>query len=390
MALLSGMSRKKVAAAVRALQDELANGPRAILPPELEELGALYHAREERARTQEPPERDLLSALADPAALIGDGGRIRVANAAFDSLAPGGKAVGLSPVEITRSAELHEAVIRALEGTGRRLEYETPDRRVWLAHVAPLLHGDTLLVVRDVTEAKRAEAIRRDFVANASHELRTPVTAIRGAADTLLAGALSDAEAARRFVDIIARHADRLANLTRDLLDLSRLESGLWPMRFGEVAVQPVARAVLDLHADRAAARGVTLLQEVPAAFAVRADARALEQVLVNLVDNAIKYSPAGGRVTVSAAGAGAWGRVRVQDTGPGVDPRHLPRLFERFYRADPGRSREQGGTGLGLAIVKHLMQQQGGTVGVESGPGGSCFWIELPAAAQAPDRPAT
>ncbi len=378
MAKLRG---SKLDAAIRALQDELAGGPRAEIPAELELLGGLVHTREERAKTKEEPERELLSALADGAAVNGKLGLVRVANAAFEALAPGGRAAGLSLLEITRSGELAEAVRRALEGHPRRLEVDTPaTRRVWLAHLAPLLRGEVLLLLRDVTDAKRAEAIRRDFVANASHELRTPVAAIRGAAETLLAGALADPEGARHFVGMIARQAERLSQLTQDLLDLSRIESGQWTISLARVELAPLTQGVLDLHADRAAEKGLQLARDVADGLAARADARALEQVLVNLVDNAVKYTPAGGRITVGGARAEQGVVVTVADTGPGIDRHHLARVFERFYRADPGRSRDQGGTGLGLAIVKHLVQAQGGEVGVESGASGSRFWVRLPA----------
>jgi two-component system phosphate regulon sensor histidine kinase PhoR len=223
--------------------------------------------------------------------------------------------------------------------------------------------------------------MRRDFVANASHELRTPVTAIRGAAETLLAGALADPDSARHFVDMVARHAERLARLTQDLLDLSRIESGQWTMELCRVELFGLAQGVLDLHADRAAEKALRLARAVPEGLAARADPRALEQVLVNLVDNAVKYTPQGGTVTLGATRQEAQIVLTVADTGPGIDRHHLPRLFERFYRADPGRSREQGGTGLGLAIVKHLTQAQGGEVDVESGSGGTRFWVRLPAA---------
>ena len=372
--------RSDLPSAIRALQDELAGGPRAELPAELELLGGLVHSREARARTKDAPERELLAALPDAAAVLGRDGLVRMANRAFEALVPGGRAAGLSPLEVTRSAELSEAVGRALEGHARRLELDLPQaRRVWLAHLSPLLRGEVLLLLRDVTEAKRGEAMRRDFVANASHELRTPVAAIRGAAETLLGGALQDPVAAHHFVDMVARQAERLSRLTQDLLDLSRIESGQWEMRFERVELEPLTQAVLDLHADRAAEKGLRLLCEVPDGVAARAAARALEQVLVNLVDNAVKYTPAGGTVTVRARADGGRTVVEVADTGPGIERHHLARLFERFYRADPGRSRQQGGTGLGLAIVKHLAQAQGGDVGVESGASGTRFWVSLP-----------
>ncbi len=373
------LRRDEVARAVAALEAELAGGEPARLSPRLRRLGELFHQREERTTTREEPDREILRALPDAAALVGRDGAVRMANAAFDALAPGRRAAGLRPLDVMRSEELGEAVRRALEGTGRRLELEVAaTRRTWLAHVSPLLRGEVLLLLRDVTEAKRAEATRRDFVANASHELRTPVTAIRGAADTLLAGALSSPESARHFAEMIARQAERLARLTQDLLDLSRLESGLWVMQLAPVELAPVVQAVLELHSDRARERGIRLSPEVPEGMRVRADARALEQVLFNLVDNAVKYTPRGGSVRVSVGVDARWAAVTVADTGPGIAPHHLPRLFERFYRADAGRSREQGGTGLGLAIVKHLTQAQNGEVAVESGGSGTRFTIRL------------
>jgi two-component system phosphate regulon sensor histidine kinase PhoR len=374
--------RSELPAAIQALQEELAGGPRAALSPEMDLLEDLFHSRQERTQVKHGPERELLAALPDAAALVGKDGLVRVANAALEALAPGGRAAGLSTLELTRAAELAQAVKRGLEGTARRLEVELPGRRrVFLAYVQPLLRGEVLLLLREITEAKRAESIRRDFVANASHELRTPVATIRGAAETLLDGALDDPVNARHFVGVIARHADRLAHLTQDLLDLSRIELGHWTMSLGRVEVGPLVQGVLDLHQDPAEQKAIALASQVPEGLAIRADARALEQVLVNLVDNAVKYTPDRGRVTVVATvdGPRRLASISVDDTGPGIERHHLPRLFERFYRVDPGRSREQGGTGLGLAIAKHLIQAQGGDIGVESGAGGTRFWVRLP-----------
>jgi two-component system phosphate regulon sensor histidine kinase PhoR len=373
--------RTPVAAAVRALRAELAGGPRADLGREARDLAELLAERELRrhALLRDPAEQELLSALTDAAALVGKDGIVRVANAAFDTLAANGRAPGQTPLEITRSPELADAVRRALEGTARRLEL-TFQRRSWAAHLAPLLRGEVLVILRDVTEATRAEATRRDFVANASHELRTPVAAIRAAAETLLSGAVDDPSTARGFVEIVARHAERLSRLTDDLLDLSRLESGQWGFQLAPVAVAPLAEHVIQLAAEAARAKGLALVPAVDPGLRVRADPRALEQVLVNLVENAVKYTAAGS-VTVRAAGDGERAVIAVEDTGPGIERHHLPRLFERFYRSDAGRARDQGGTGLGLAIVKHLAQGMGGEVGVESGGGGSTFWIGLPLA---------
>jgi two-component system phosphate regulon sensor histidine kinase PhoR len=237
-----------------------------------------------------------------------------------------------------------------------------------------------LVLLRDVTDARRAEATRRDFVANASHELRTPIAAIRAAAETLLSGAVEDPAAGRAFVEIVARHAERLSRLTQDLLDLSRIESRQWTFEPAPVELAPLARQVLELFGTAARGKGIALRTEIPAGATVRADARALEQVLVNLVDNAVKYTAAGSVTLAASRDDDRW-VVSVADTGPGIERHHLPRLFERFYRVDSGRSRDQGGTGLGLSIVKHLVQGMGGEVGVESGAGGTRFWLRLPAA---------
>jgi two-component system phosphate regulon sensor histidine kinase PhoR len=247
--------------------------------------------------------------------------------------------------------------------------------------LTPLLRGEVLLLLRDTTEERRSAATKRDFVANASHELRTPVAAIHGAAETLLLGALADPKAAREFVEMIARQADRLARLTRDLLDLSRIESGQWTMQLGPIDVEEALRAAAELVAPAARDKGIELERATGDGLSVLADPRALEQVLVNLLDNAVKYTPAGGRVRLLAERADGLVTVSVADTGPGIDRQHQARLFERFYRADAGRSRDRGGTGIGLAIVKHLVQAQGGEVGVDSGPRGSRFWVRLRAA---------
>jgi len=371
--------RGKIAEALRALEAELAGGPRAVLEPELLRLADALLQRAERLRPKEEPERELLAAVPDAACIVGTDGAVRVANAAFEGLSPTGRTVGLSPLEVTRSEALGEAVKRALEGTAKRLELELPAQaRPCVAQVTPLLRGEVLLLLRDVTDARRAEKARRDFVANASHELRTPVAAIHGAAETLLLGALHDPAAARGFVEMIARQADRLARLTRDLLDLSRIESGQWAMKLAPVDVDGALQAAAELVAPAAAEKGVAVAREGESGLAVSADARALEHVLVNLLDNAVKYTPRGGRVALSAGREEGRVVIEVADSGPGIERQHVARLFERFYRADAGRSRDQGGTGVGLAIVKHLVQAQGGEVGVETGSGGSRFWVRL------------
>jgi len=244
--------------------------------------------------------------------------------------------------------------------------------------------GALLLVFFDVTEIRRLETVRRDFVANVSHELRTPVASICSATETLLAGALNDASAATKFVEMIERNSERLRHLVEDLLDLSRIESQEYKLEREAIEVFPMVERSLSLLQPKAQRGRVRTDQEIPSGLPqVRADQRALEQVLTNLVDNGIKYCPPGSRVVVRARPEGEHLlRFSVEDSGPGIPERDLPRIFERFYRVDAGRSREMGGTGLGLSIVKHLVEAMGGEVGVESRVGvGSSFWFTLPRA---------
>ncbi len=254
-----------------------------------------------------------------------------------------------------------------------------------LVHAAPL-SGEPkacVAVLVDVTEIRRLESVRRDFVANVSHELRTPVTAVRTALETARPALRDDPDTAEQFLAMAERNADRLVALVRDLLDLSQLESGDMKLELQSIDVRQVAEGVLSLYQAPADRRKVRLVRawgdNVPN---VRADRRAVEQVLTNLIDNAVKYGAEGGAITVRAAGNGAQVQVQIEDTGNGIESEHLPRLFERFYRVDAGRSRDRGGTGLGLSIVKHLTEAMAGTVTVNSTLGrGSTFTVTLPVA---------
>jgi two-component system phosphate regulon sensor histidine kinase PhoR len=266
-------------------------------------------------------------------------------------------------------------------------------RRV-LVRAAPLTvsgNEGVVVVLSDVTELRRLETLRRDFVANVSHELRTPIAAIRAAAETLEGGALDDPQAARDFIGMIARHADRLHELVEDLLELSRIEAQKLDLQAIPVDARELIDHMIGLYALSAARREVVLQAGAcPADLTLSTDRRALEQILSNLIDNAIKYASRGSKVTLSAAETAGEIRIAVADTGPGIASKHLPRLFERFYRVDRGRSRDVGGTGLGLSIVKHLTEALGGHVFVESLPGvGSTFTIHLPVKLTG-SRPAT
>jgi two-component system phosphate regulon sensor histidine kinase PhoR len=245
--------------------------------------------------------------------------------------------------------------------------------------------GGAVLVLNDVTEMQRLERVRRDFVANVSHELKTPIASIKGFVETLLDGALDEPDDARRFLGIVARQADRLAAIIEDLLALSRIEQseGTGNLPRDEASVADVLQAAVGDCQPRAADRAVELVISCPGDLSWRVNAPLLEQAVINLVDNAIKYSEPGGTVRLVAAvepAAAGELAIRVEDDGCGISAEHLPRLFERFYRVDKARSRGLGGTGLGLSIVKHIVQAHHGTVAVESEPGrGTCFTIRLP-----------
>jgi two-component system phosphate regulon sensor histidine kinase PhoR len=237
-----------------------------------------------------------------------------------------------------------------------------------------------VVVLQDVTELRRLETVRQDFVANVSHELRTPVSVIRANAETLLAGALSDPERARQFVEALHRSSERLSALIADLLDISRIDSGEMHIDLQPLAVAPLVRAAIENLGAAAGQKGLDLTADLPDELAARVDERALTQVLVNLLDNALKYTPAGGYIEIRGTSTADGVRIEVRDDGPGIEARLRERIFERFYRVDRGRSREMGGTGLGLSIVKNLVEAMGGRVGVEPNrPRGSVFWILLP-----------
>jgi len=272
-------------------------------------------------------------------------------------------------------AELfHEKAARDLVATVLSGDEAEPQELERVGHTLlvtgrALPNGGGLLVIRDVTELRHLEAMRRDFVANVSHELKTPLTSIAGYAETLASEA-SPGTQTERFVRPILSNARRMHRLVDDLLDLSRIESGRWQPDPERVDVRGLADEVWAAFGDRARERRIQFTTAVGNVRYVTADAEALRQVLTNLLDNALRHTPPDGRITVSLEPAPGGVIVSVADTGSGIAPEHLPRIFERFYRADPGRSREEGGTGLGLAIVKHLVEAHGGRVEAHSSLG--------------------
>ncbi|MGD0838578.1 MAG: ATP-binding protein [Polyangia bacterium] len=294
--------------------------------------------------------------------------------------------VGRSTIEVIRNAELQNIVERALSsGTSAMGEIEIgglKPRRL-LVH-ASRLTGEPralLLVLFDVTEMRRLETVRRDFVANVSHELRTPVASMRSATETLRMAMGHDEKATEQFLDIIERNGRRLGELIADLLDLSRIEAKEFRLRIEPLDLADLIQQTVAASSERASTRHIGIAVAVPRDCPrPTGDRHAFDRVLANLVDNAIKYCPEHSAIQVAAQPKPGCVLVTISDNGHGIDARHLPRLFERFYRADPGRSREMGGTGLGLSIVKHLVEAMGGEVTVESTPGkGSTFGFTLP-----------
>jgi len=349
--------------------DELGDIGRSLdrLADQLNERISSLHAQENRLRT-------MLDSMVEAVFVTDALGRIVLTNTALDGISVG-DALGKAPSEVLRSQALHEAVRSARHGEAVSVDLVfggNGETRSYTAVVAPL-PGKTGVVgvLHDVTKQKLADRVRRDFVANASHELRTPLTAIRGFAETLKAGALHDPDSADRFVDVILRHTLRLQALVNDLVALSRAES---PEQEYELAPTDLGEAVRDVVQGleaQARQRGIVLsLESIDQLPLVVANHRALDQVLVNLVDNAIKYTPDGERIAIRGGFDAEWVALEVENTGPGIPANQLGRIFERFYRVDAGRSREMGGTGLGLSIVRHLVGRMGGTIEAASEPG--------------------
>lgn len=254
------------------------------------------------------------------------------------------------------------------------------DQRHFIARVTDMRDGQ-IVTMLDVTRLRRLEEIRRDFVANVSHELRTPVSVIRANAETLLTGA-ADPQQSQQFIEAMGRNAERLSDMIADLLNIARIEAGKYAVELGSTTVIEPAVIAYEQVEKLALDKGTTLDFQLEEGLVAHADANALSHVLTNLLENAIKYTPPGSAVVLYGARTPTDVRLEIRDNGPGIPAEHRPRVFERFYRIDPGRSKEAGGTGLGLAIVKHLVLAMGGQVGVEpNAPRGSTFWVALPAA---------
>ncbi len=297
--------------------------------------------------------------------------------------------IGRNPLEVIRNIEINRLIEQTVSSAGevisREVSLHMPEEKIFLVHGTAILdQGKTegaVFVFHDFTELRRLEKIRKDFVANVSHELRTPVASIKGYAETLLDGAIKDKKNAEDFLKIILSDADRLASLINDLLELSRIESGKMQLSIKDCPVKPVCDQVFNLVKKQAEIKSLSLSLELPEKLSpVRADQEKFAQVLLNLIDNAIKYTLPGGSIRLSAEETKEEVKITVADTGIGIPQEDLSRIFERFYRVDKARSRELGGTGLGLSIVKHIVQAHGGSISVESElEKGSSFSLFLP-----------
>lgn len=357
----------------------------------LNEMAARIEEQMQRLTSEQQRLAAILRGMGEGVMVTDTKGTIILINPAFrKQFGLPGEVEGRPLVEVCRHPDLLYAFEKQRE-TGTEVTCEisiAATNLVLMAHWVPLA-GDnvkrgTVAVFHDISDLKRVETMRRDFVANVSHELRTPVAVIKGYGETLLDGALDEsAERSRRFVEVMVSHAERLTSLINDILTLSRLESKDASLTLHPLDLCGTVRKAQMLMEDHARTKGIQLTINCPDDLPkVLADQGQLEQVLLNLMDNAIKYTTDGGVVSVHAEQAGERIQISVSDTGIGIPSKDLPRIFERFYRVDEGRSREQGGTGLGLSIVKHIVQLHGGEITVASDAGkGSTFTVRLPKA---------
>jgi two-component system phosphate regulon sensor histidine kinase PhoR len=387
---LSGPIRELRAVATRLTAGDLEARARVATGDELEDLAAGLNAAAGALGEQvlaARAERDQLEAVLEgmvEGVIVTDArGRVTLSNAAIRGMfGLEGSVEGRRPIEALRNAEVADAIEAAgRQGTvEREIRLTWPVARTLALHAAGLRTGGCVGVLHDVTDRERIDTIRRDFVANVSHELQTPLTTLAGYGEAL-AGATGDPVRVAEIAEVVRRQSARMSALVRDLLDLSRLESeGFLPEREG-VDLEALVGEVVGAWGERASGKGLALTARVEPGLGVHADRRLLRQALDNLVENAVKYVPAGRAVEIEARAVPEGVEIVVADTGEGIPREDQPRVFERFYRVEKGRSRTSGGTGLGLAIVKHVAEVHGGRVEVESAPGrGATFRLIFPA----------
>ena len=355
----------------------------------MEDLAGRIQQRVQRLEREKSRLEVILESITEAILVVDRDSRVVLANKALANLfGLNSPLEGLLTVEVVRYAAIQDALARCLaEGRSRAMEVEltgVPECHLDL-QVAPVLEGNECIgavaVLYDITRLRQLERMRRDFVANVSHELRTPLAAIKGYAEILSDGALDDWATARRFTGIIENHADRLTHLLGDLLDLSRLESDQLEVELAPCLLKRLVDTSVGSVGQAAAQKQIALDSDIPLSVKVICDAKLIEQALINLLDNAIKYTPVGGQVRIGTRPVEGTDRltIYVKDTGIGIPSEDLGRIFERFYRVDKGRSGVLGGTGLGLSIVRHIAEVHGEQVSVQSTLGkGTTFSFEL------------
>jgi two-component system phosphate regulon sensor histidine kinase PhoR len=330
----------------------------------------------------------VLERMTDGVLIADSEGRIQFANPAAERLFETGQAVGRRVVEVLRQYQLVEAWQRSREtGEAQEESVEIPARRRFLQLVVlpDRQTGGSLLVVQDLTRVRRLETVRRDFISNVSHELRTPLASLKALTETLRDGALEDPKAASRFLGRIETEVDALTQMATEVLELSRIESGQVPLELKAVPAASLLISAAERMRAQAERAGLALRMGADQDMTeVRADPPRLEQVLVNLIHNAVKFTRPGGQVVLAAQAESDFVRFSVSDTGAGIPAEELERIFERFYKAD--RARSGGGTGLGLSISRHLVEAHGGRIWAESTEGqGSTFYFTIPIALSKP-----
>ncbi len=402
--LLAGLMARRVSGQLSRLilfSRELADGDFCAPGPgplrgELGELGSTLVATAQKLQTMFEELQDERSRFAAAAEGIGEGilvvnrdRRVILCNPALRKMFPAARLASGATLNLwpqPEVAELFERVFREGSSTAIHLTVAEPSERSWKVSCAPVPNPSgkapaAVAVFYDITELEKLERIRKDFVINVSHELRTPLASIQGYTETLLDGAIDDPANNRRFLAIIRQNAERLARLTADLMTLSQIELKAREFQFVPQTVDELFRQSVDAMQSLTEKKGTAIrVDPLPEGLEVKLDPEAMNQVLMNLLDNAVKYTPEGGSVTLGARVLEKEVEFYVRDTGIGIPAEEIPRLFERFYRVDKARSRALGGTGLGLAIVKHLVRAHDGSVRVESQVGaGSTFYVQLP-----------
>lgn len=404
---LKDFSRRVAEGDFRPLPTERARDELADLALALNETAQRMDANIHSLRDERNQSSAILRSMVEGVAVIDAHERLVFCNRAFLDIlnADSESSQGRPVIEVVRNSELLGLIRRALVGeeglqtdiatgfiqqrnfsvTAAPVKALEPDNAIASGSAAPqnVRHSGAVVVLHDVTELRRLERVRQDFVANVSHEFKTPLTAIRGFAETLLSGALSDPKNNRRFLEIIRDHSSRLDRLTDDLLKLARIEAGKLELELFPVGLAELIEGCAETTLLKASRKQISLGIDVPAGLpAVRGDASLLREVFQNLLDNAVQYTMAGGRICVTVAPGVREAVISITDTGIGIPLADQERIFERFYRVDAARSREVGGTGLGLSIAKHIVEAHGGRLWVESEIGrGSQFFFSIPLA---------